>query len=87
MHTWSTVPNRSGVEGFEPAGDSSLIFRQQKTRGRVASTIHYEDADTLVNYPVLDLTGAKGENVSYLMIEKMKRGRHSRHSIARLVQP
>lgn len=57
MHTWSTVPNRSGVEGFEPAGDSSLIFRQQKTRGRVASTIHYVDADALVNHPVLIRVG------------------------------
>lgn len=59
MHTWSTVPNRSGVESFEPAGDSSLILRQQKTRGRVASTIHYVDADMLVNYPVLIRAGIR----------------------------
>lgn len=72
MHIWSTVPNRSGVEGFEPAGDSSLIFRQQKTRGRVASTIHYVDTDTLVNCAVLMWAGTR-EDVFYLMVEKMKR--------------
>lgn len=87
MHIWSTVPNRSGVEGIEPAGDSSLIFRQQKSRGRVASTMHYVEADTLVNSPVL-IWAETNEDVIYLMVEKMKRGRHPRHSIAtcRLVQ-
>jgi hypothetical protein len=41
MHTWSKFLNRSGVEGLEPAGDSSLIFRQQKISGRVANIMHY----------------------------------------------